>query len=74
MLLYNTGTALMVCFHKHGEWSSEFQQTFSDDYSPDSGFTSEDERNRHNVRGAELAVMLQQELGENVRIEFVPLK
>jgi hypothetical protein len=56
------------------EWNAEFQQTFSDHYPPDSGFESEDERNRHNERGAELAALLQQELGARVRIEFIPLK
>jgi|SRR5471030_2132278 hypothetical protein len=56
------------------EWNGEFQQTFSNDYPPDSGFTSEDDRNRHNARGADLATLLQQELGESVRIEFIPLK
>jgi hypothetical protein len=56
------------------EWNDEFQQTFSDDYPPDSGFISEDDRTRHNARGSELATLLQQELGESVRIEFRPLK
>lgn len=56
------------------EWNKEFQQTFSDDYPPDSGFTSEDDRNRHNTCGAEIATLLQQELGTSVRIEFIPLK
>jgi hypothetical protein len=56
------------------EWHIEFQQTFSDDYPPDSGFNSEDDRNRHNMRGTELATLLQQELGAGVRIEFIPLK
>lgn len=56
------------------EWNREFQRTFSDDYPPDSGFNSEDDRNRHNARGAELAALLQQELGAGVRIEFKPLK
>jgi len=57
-----------------GEWNREFQQTFSDDYPPDSGFASEDDRLRHNARGAELAVLLQQELGQSVRIEFIPIR
>ncbi len=56
------------------EWNREFQQTFSDDYPPDSGFASEDDQRRHNARGAELAVLLQQELGTSVRIEFIPTK
>ena len=56
------------------EWHREFQRTFSDDYPPDSGFASEDDRRRHNVRGAELAALLQQELGASVRIEFIPIK
>ncbi|WP_155836871.1 hypothetical protein [Paraburkholderia mimosarum] len=56
------------------EWNDEFQQTFSDDYPPDSGFNSEDDRKRHNTRGAELATLLQQELGAGVRIEFIPLR
>jgi len=56
------------------EWNKEFQQTFSDDYPPDSGFISEDDRSRHNMRGAELATLIQRELGGDIRIEFVPLK
>jgi hypothetical protein len=56
------------------EWNREFQQTFSDDYPPDSGFTSDADRNRHNTRGAEIAMLLQQEIGTRVRIDFIPLK
>jgi len=56
------------------EWNAEFQQTFFEDYPPDSGFKSEDDRNRHNAHGADLATLLQRELGAGVRIEFIPLK
>jgi len=56
------------------EWNFKFQQTFFEDYPPNSGFKSDDDRNRHNARGAELATLLQQELGAGVRIEFIPLK
>ena len=56
------------------DWNTEFQQTFSDDYPPDSGFKSKEERDRHNARGVELAVLLQRELGADVLIEFVPLR
>lgn len=56
------------------KWDLEFQQTFSDDYPPDSGFQSEDDQHRHNQRGAELAVLLQKELGPDVTVEFFPLE
>lgn len=56
------------------EWNVEFQNTFSEDYPPDSGFKSEDDRNRHNERGTELAILLQQELGSSVRIDFIPFR
>jgi len=55
-------------------WNVEFQQTFSDDYPPDSRFKSDDERNRHNERGAELAALLQREIGANAQVEFIPLR
>jgi hypothetical protein len=56
------------------DWNVEFQKTFYDDYPPDSGFKYDEDRNRHNERGAELAFLVQQELGAEVRISFIPLK
>ncbi|MFL9872956.1 hypothetical protein [Paraburkholderia megapolitana] len=56
------------------DWDVEFQQTFSDDYPPDSGFKFEEDRNRHNERGTQLAALLEQELGTEVRVNFIPLK
>lgn len=56
------------------KWDSEFQQTFFDDYPPDSGFKTNADLARHNALGAELAELIGKELGPDVLIEFVPLK
>jgi len=55
-------------------WNQDFQATFCEDYPPDSGFQSEDERLEHNKRGVQLWLELQQELGANMFVEFIPLR
>lgn len=56
------------------EWNEDFQRTLSDDYPPDSGFKSDADRHRHNSRGERLAALLQLEVGQDIKIEFIPLK
>lgn len=56
------------------EWDFKFQKTFADDYPPDSGFKILDDLQQHNKVGAEIAELIQQEMGGNIFIEFVPLK
>lgn len=56
------------------EWNMEFQKTFCEEYPPDSGFGTVDDRERHNARGVDLAKLLQKELGSDAVIEFLPLK
>jgi hypothetical protein len=55
------------------EWNAAFQQTFFEDYPPDSGFKSEEDRDLHNKWGVILTTLLQRELGASVQIEFRPL-
>lgn len=55
------------------EWNDRFQQTFCDDYPPDSGFLTSSDYERHNSEGAALAAVLREELGERVSVEFLPL-
>lgn len=55
-------------------WNQQFQETFCDDYPPDSGFDSIVRLEQHNVRGAELALLLQKELGCHALVQFIPLK
>ncbi|MBL0319314.1 MAG: hypothetical protein IPP74_08510 [Alphaproteobacteria bacterium] len=40
-------------------WNQQYQETFSDDYPPDSCFKSLDELIAHNKRGNELSLLLQ---------------
>jgi hypothetical protein len=55
-------------------WNQTFQETFFEDYPPDSGFDSLEKMVHHNVRGTELALLLQRELGRGVVVQFIPLK
>ncbi|WGG52758.1 hypothetical protein [Rugamonas sp. DEMB1] len=54
------------------KWDKEFQNTFSDDYPPESGFVSTNDLKLHNERGVELASMLQEFLGPMVKVKFIP--
>jgi hypothetical protein len=56
------------------KWNDEFQLTFFDDYPPDSGFKTTSDLEQHNSVGAELAELIQKELGSDVLIEFVSTK
>ncbi len=67
----NLSSALLVEIKK---WDLKFQETFVDDYPPDSGFKVLEDLQLHNKVGAELAELTRKELGSNVIIEFVPLK
>lgn len=55
-------------------WNNEFQQTFFDDYPPDSGFKTKDDLAQHNTLGIELAGLIQKELGSDLFVEFIPIK
>ena len=55
-------------------WDNQFQLTFNDDCPQESGFKSFEDLLTHNQHGKMLASLLEKELGDNVRIEFVPLK
>ncbi|TPG72822.1 hypothetical protein [Pseudomonas mandelii] len=57
---------------KISEWDCEYQATFDDDYPPDSGFGSPEEKFRHVAEGKKLADELQQELGSSYTIEYCP--
>ncbi len=55
------------------KWDAVFQNTFVD-YNPrDSGFLSEQDLNKHNNEGVEIAELLRLELGSDVNVEFLPL-
>lgn len=54
-------------------WDREFQNTFREDYPPNSGFRSEEDVLEHNRRGVLLWERLQQEMGKNTSVEFIPL-
>jgi len=55
------------------KWDAVFQNTFVDDSPQDSGFLSEQDLNKHNNEGAEIAELLRLELGSDVNVEFLPL-
>ncbi len=55
-------------------WTQEFQETFCEDYPPESGFDSLEKRTLHNSRGRELALLLQKTLGDDTLVRFIPLK
>lgn len=54
-------------------WDKEFQDTFNDDYPPDSGFSSRQQLQRHIQQGYKLVTKLQLELGESYKINYQPL-
>ncbi len=56
------------------EWDNDFQNTFDENYPPDSGFKSENDVFLHNLEGKEISVLMQKELGKDFLVEFVPLK
>jgi hypothetical protein len=58
---------------KIDDWNMDFQRTYIDDYPPDSGFKTEEELESHNQSGMELSRHLQNELGSNYHVEFIPL-
>ncbi len=54
-------------------WDDAYQQTLDQNYPPDSRSFTPSELGAHNRQGAELADRLQQALGQNFTIHFVPL-
>jgi hypothetical protein len=54
-------------------WDSEFQETFCDEYPPDSGFHSRQKVLEHNSKGKELAQKIRDVLGPEVNITFLPI-
>lgn len=55
------------------KWDSEYQNTFNEDYPPDSKFPTPDLEKLHNARGVELTLLIQKELGNNFLINFYPV-
>lgn len=55
-------------------WNQEYQETFCEDYPPDSHFPADSDRIEHNRRGLELCRRLERELGPDSSIEFRPQK
>ncbi len=53
-------------------WDCEYQETFNEDYPPDSGFSSPEAERKHVAEGARIAKSLQQELGEDYTVEYCP--
>ncbi len=53
-------------------WDDEYQSTFNDEYPPDSGFCSAQEKIRHVNEGRGLAQEMQAELGHSYNIEYRP--
>jgi hypothetical protein len=53
-------------------WDDEYQSTFNDEYPPDSGFCSPQEKVRHVNEGCLLAQEMQAELGDSYKIEYCP--
>ncbi|WP_050462293.1 hypothetical protein [Herbaspirillum autotrophicum] len=54
------------------KWNCEFQKTFNDAYPPDSGFKTDEELKFFNEIGHELAIKLQNFLGEEYEIIYFP--
>lgn len=53
-------------------WDCEYQETFNEDYPPDSGFSSLDAERLHSAEGERIAKSLQQELGGDYAVEYCP--
>lgn len=51
-------------------WNDEYQDTFNNEYPPDSGFNNPKVDRNHVERGRKLAEMLQNELGPEYRVEY----
>ncbi len=51
-------------------WDQQFQDTFDNNYPPDSGFVSPNLRAAHINQGVQLAQWLQQELGKDYHVAF----
>ena len=54
------------------KWDQEFQDTYCAEYPPDSKFSSMEQLNNHNMVGLELSALLQDFLGSNYFVEFIP--
>jgi hypothetical protein len=54
-------------------WDARFQETFHDDYPPDSGFETSEDVISHNSEGLMLCEALQNHFGPEYLIEFHPL-
>lgn len=54
-------------------WDRIFQETFCDEYPPDSGFKTIDEIRIHNEEGLRLCAALQEFFTSRYTVEFVPL-
>ena len=54
------------------QWDAVFQNTFNADYPPDSKFSSDEAERHHIERGRAIALLLQQELGDNYEIVYYP--
>ena len=54
-------------------WNSVFQETFCEEYPPDSGFHSYQKVLEHNSKGKDLARKIQNILGAEVNITFLPI-
>jgi len=54
-------------------WNQDFQSTYCDDYPPESGFSSPEQVCQHNCRGLELTRRIQEVLGSDWTIKFIPL-
>ena len=52
-------------------WDAAYQATFNEDYPPDSCFKTPEEAQKHAQEGHELAVRLQQELGDGYKVEYL---
>lgn len=57
---------------KINSWDIEYQSTYNDEYPPDSGFRSIEDKRRHEREGKEIARLLQEELGGGIVVEYVP--
>lgn len=51
-------------------WDDEYQDTLDHSDPLSSGFSSEELKNDHGQRGAQLSVRLQEELGNEYQVEF----
>ncbi|MEE9453302.1 MAG: hypothetical protein V3V13_02820 [Paracoccaceae bacterium] len=52
------------------EWNQQYQDTFNEEYPPDSGFSSLELEKTHVQQGAKLAKKLQINLGDTYSVEY----